>query len=157
MNRREFITLVGGAGVAWPLAARAQQPAMPVIGFLGSESASLWANYVRAFQQGLREVGYIEGRNVAIEYRWAEGQNERMPGLLGDFLRRPVSVIAVLRQYTCGVGGKGCEHDSPNRVRHRHRPGSDRTRRQSQPTRRQPYGRSHVERRVGAKAPRTAA
>src|SRR6266446_2030748 len=94
MNRREFITLLGGAA-AWPLAARAQQGAMPVLAFLGSESPVRWATYVRAFQQGLREVGYAEGRNVAIEYRWGEGQNERMSGLLADLLRRPVSVLAV--------------------------------------------------------------
>jgi len=95
MRRREFITLLGGAAAAWPLTARAQQQPMPVVGFLGSESADPWANEVRAFQQGLRETGYVEGRNVAIEYLWAEGQNERLSGLVTDLLRRPVSVLAV--------------------------------------------------------------
>jgi putative tryptophan/tyrosine transport system substrate-binding protein len=95
MRRREFITLVGGGAVAWPLAARAQQPSMPVVGFVGSDSPDRWATHVRAFQQGLREVGYVEGGNVAIEYRWAEGQNERLSGLVTDLLRRPVSVLAV--------------------------------------------------------------
>jgi putative tryptophan/tyrosine transport system substrate-binding protein len=112
VKRREFFTLLGGAAT-WPLAAHAQQPTMPVIGFLGSESASLWANYVRAFQQGLREVGYIEGRNVAIEYRWAEGQNERMPGLLGDLLRRPVSVIAVPGSTPAALAAKAASTTVP--------------------------------------------
>jgi hypothetical protein len=93
IGRREFISLLGGAAVAWPLVARAQQPAMPVIGFIGSDSSGL-ADRLNAFRTGLGETGYVEGRNAAIEYRLAEGKNERLPALMDDLLRVPAIVIA---------------------------------------------------------------
>jgi hypothetical protein len=81
MKRREFITLLGGAVVTLPIAANAQRPAMPLIGFLGTGSPEMWSGRLRPFRQGLSETGYIEGRNVAIEYRWAEGHSDRLPDL----------------------------------------------------------------------------
>src|SRR5262249_18298758 len=93
MKRREFITLLGGAAAAWPLTARAQQPSIPLIGYLSSRSPAESRHLLEAFRMGLKAGGYVEGQNVAIEYRWGEGQYGRLPALAADLVRRSVTVL----------------------------------------------------------------
>jgi ABC-type uncharacterized transport system substrate-binding protein len=93
MKRREFITLLGGTGAMWPLAARAQQATMPVVGFLGSDSTELYADRLRAFRRGLKDAGFIESENVVIEYRWASGDNSRLPALAAELVNLPAAVL----------------------------------------------------------------
>src|SRR5215472_13352148 len=139
LKRRDFISLLGGAA-AWPRAARAQQAAkLPIIGFLSSSSPANRASLITTFRQGMRESGYVDEKSVAIEYRWAEDQYDRLPDLAADLVRRQVAVIAATDSPST-VAAKAATAN-PDRLHVRRRPGPTRPRRQPQPAGRQRYGR----------------
>jgi putative ABC transport system substrate-binding protein len=118
MRRRDFITLLGSAA-AWPLTARAQQTTMPVIGFLGTSTPSGWRQYVATFAQRLRERGWIEGRTVTIEYRWAEGRNERYTEIAAEFVRLKADVIVTSGGAVAAVGDPDCFRGGERSAGHR--------------------------------------
>ena len=136
MTRRDFITLLGGAAVAWPLAATAQQQAVPVVGFLYTP-ASPPAVAGPAFRQGLNDTGFIEGQNVAIEYRFAEGQYDRLPDLLAELIRQNPMVIVAPGSTPGSARGKGRDDDDPRPVQRQRRSRQTWSRCQPQPARRQ--------------------
>ncbi len=121
MKRREFIAGLGSAA-AWPVVARGQQQALPVVGFLSSLSSQDMTLVIPAFHDGLKQMGYVEGRDTKIEYRWADGHYERLPGLASNLVQHQVAVVAAIRWHPSGAGREGSDDDDTNRICHRWRP-----------------------------------
>jgi len=140
MRRREFIALLGSVVAGWPIATRAQQAPRPVIGFLGEQTAELFVSRLRAFRQGLAESGYSEGRNVSVEYRWAQGQDDRLPALAADLVRQQVAVIATTST-SSALAAKAATTTVPIVFATGSDPVRGRPRRQPQPARRQRHWR----------------
>jgi putative ABC transport system substrate-binding protein len=157
MQRREFMTLLGGASVAWPIAARAQQSAMPVVGFLSGISANERPHLVESFRRGLSEVGYVAGQNVAVEYRYAENQPDRLRALAADLIARRVAVIAATGGNNPALVAKSTDQDDPDRVHERRRSGARRARQQLQPAGRKCHRSELVQRRAWGEASRIGA
>ena len=155
--RRKFVATLGSVVVAWPLAARAQQPAMPVIGFLGSRSPEDSAPLVAGFHAGLGETGFVENRNVTIEFRWAEGHYDRLSGLSAELVSRQVAVIAAPGGIAARLAAKATTAKIPIIFLTGARPGSIRVAQQPQPTGRQCHRRSHPNQHAGPEAVGTAA